>query len=262
MKKILITGANSYIGTSFETYIQQYAENYQLDTVDMIDGSWRDKDFSEYDVVYHVAGIAHQKECKENVDLYYKVNRDLAVDVAKKAQEEGVKQFIFLSSMSVYGKEEGVITKETLPVPKSHYGISKLQAEQGILVHQSENFRIAVLRPPMVYGEGCKGNYQTLVKIAEKLPIFADYKNVRSMVEIGVLCSFVKNLIDEESAGLFFPQNKEYVCTCKMIQSIAQKSGKNFKLTKLFNPAIWILKTFTRKGKKAFGNLVYADDLR
>ena len=128
MKKILITGANSYIGTSFEKYLKEnYPDEYIVDTVDMIDGSWREKSFAGYDSVFHVAGIAHQKETKKNAHLYYEVNRDLAVETAKKAKSEGVKQFIFLSSMSVYGMDTGVITKETKPNPKSNYGKSKFQ---------------------------------------------------------------------------------------------------------------------------------------
>ena len=129
MKKILITGANSYIGMSFENYIKKnYPDDYEVDTVDMIDGTWRDKDFSGYDAVFHVAGIAHQKETKENAPIYYKVNRDLAIETAQKAKNEGVSHFVFLSSMSVYGMETGIITKETVPNPKTNYGISKWQA--------------------------------------------------------------------------------------------------------------------------------------
>ena len=257
MKKVLITGANSYIGTCFEKYMLQFSSDFCVETIDMRGDSWRQKDFSSYYAVFHVAGIVHQKENKKNSELYYKVNRDLAEETAKKAKEEGVKQFVFLSSMSVYGLEQGVITKETLPNPKSNYGKSKLQAEERILLLADKNFKIAILRPPMVYGEGCKGNYQTLIKIAKKFPFFANYRNQRSMVEINVLCEFVKKIIEEYRQGLFFPQNKEYVCTCKMIQEIAEKNGKKLKLYSVFNPLIFVLKLFTKKGKKAFGNLTY-----
>ena len=130
MKKILITGAGSYIGTSFENYMGQWSDEYSVDTVDMIDGSWRKKDFSGYDVVFHVAGIAHIKETKDNAELYYKVNRDMVIETAKKAKTEGVKHFVFLSSMSVYGMETGVITKDTEPNPNTNYGKSKLMAEK------------------------------------------------------------------------------------------------------------------------------------
>lgn len=258
MKRILITGANSYIGMSFEKYIKEdFPNDYEIDTVDMIDGSWREKDFSGYDSVFHVAGIAHQKETKKNAPLYYRVNCDLAIETAQKAKQDGVKQFVFLSSMSVYGIDTGVITRNTIPNPKSNYGKSKLQAEEGIVVLRSDDFKVAVLRPPMVYGEGCKGNYQTLVSIAKMLPVFADYKNQRSMIHIDNLSNSIKIAIDEDYEGLYLPQDPEYVCTCKMVQSIAKDMGKNMKLYRILNPCVWVLKHITGKGKKAFGNLYY-----
>lgn len=255
MKKILITGANSYIGTSFENYIKQWKDEYIVDTVDMIDGSWKGKDFSKYDVVFHVAGIAHIKENIKNASLYYKVNRDLVYEVAKKAKIEGVKQFIFLSSMSVYGIETGVISKNTVPAPKSNYGKSKLQAEELITPLQDSMFNIAVLRPPMIYGKGCKGNYVRLEKFALKSPIFPNIKNRRSMIYIDNLCKFVKQIIDDESKGVFLPQNDEYVCTSEMVKAIAEANGKKIYMTELFNPLLRVLKVSTVN--KVFGDLVY-----
>ena len=114
MKKILITGANSYIGTSFEKWVSRYPDKYSVDTIDMEDNNWKEKSFKGYDVVFHVAGIAHIKETRKNAELYYKVNRDLAFNVAQKAKNDGIKQFVFLSSMSVYGIENGVIDKKKL----------------------------------------------------------------------------------------------------------------------------------------------------
>ena len=163
MKKILITGANSYIGTSFEQYLQQWPEKYQVTTVDMIDGSWRQKSFAGYDTVYHVAGVAHVKETEENRHLYYEINRDLAVETAKKSKDEGVGQFIFMSSMSVYGLDIGIIHKDTEPSPKTSYGKSKYEAEVQLKKLEDEQFHIAILRPPMIYGRGCKGNFQSIV---------------------------------------------------------------------------------------------------
>ena len=256
MKKILITGANSYIGMSFEKYMAQWPEEYQVDTVDMIDGTWREKNFAGYDAVYHVAGIAHIKETEENAHLYYKVNRDLAVETAKKAKADGVSQFIFLSTMAVYGLEEGAINSQTKPMPKSHYGKAKLEAEEEMESLREEEFHLAVLRPPMVYGEGCKGNYQSLIKFAKLMPVFPDYQNQRSMIHINKLCAFIKELVDTYADGLFLPQDDEYVCTCRMVQDIAKGMGKNLKLWKILNPAVSLAKLLPI-GKKAFGDLYY-----
>ncbi|MBU3073197.1 NAD-dependent epimerase/dehydratase family protein [Clostridium estertheticum] len=259
MKNILITGANSYIGISLEKWLEKDSDKYSIDTLDMKDNEWKNKDFSKYDVVFHVAGIAHIKETKENAKLYYKVNRDLVYEVAKKAKNDGVRQFIFLSSMSVYGMETGVIGKETIPDPKSNYGKSKLQAEELIAPLGDSNFRIAIVRPPMVYGKGCKGNYIRLKKFALKTPIFPEIENKRSMIYINNLCEFVKLLIDDCGSGLFLPQNEEYVATSEMVKLIAKAHGKKMHMTKLFNPLLKILKISTVN--KVFGDLVYEKSL-
>ncbi len=266
MKRILITGANSYIGTSVEKYLAQWPEQYQVDTIDMKDGSWREKSFAGYDSVFHVAGIAHvntKKLDKIAKDNYWMVNTELPVAVAEKAKTEGVKQFIFLSSMSVYGehgsiKSPVVITRETKPNPKDIYGQSKLEAEEGLRLLGSEEFVVCILRPPMIYGPGCKGNYPMLEKAALKLPFFPDIKNDRSMLQIDLLCSYLQKLIDYNSAGIHFPQNPEYVCTSKMVQEIAEKHGKSIKLTKVFNPAIKLLSGKITLVNKVFGSLVYS----
>jgi len=255
MKNILITGKNSYIGTSLENWLMREPDKYNVDTVDMKDGSWKEKDFSQYDVVFHVAGIAHIKETSDNQDLYYKVNRDLAYETAQKAKQDGVEQFIFLSSMSVYGIEQGVIDRNTPLSPSSAYGKSKIEAENSINKLQDDSFTVATLRPPMVYGKGCRGNYPRLVGLALKTPIFPKVDNKRSMIYIDNLSEFVKQLIDNGSGGLFFPQNADYVNTSEMVRLIAEAHGKKIVMTKLFNPLLRLLNVSTVNN--VFGDLVY-----
>ena len=255
MKRVLITGKNSYIGTSLENWLMREPDKYKVDTVDMKDRSWKEKDFSSYDVVFHVAGIAHIKETSDNQNLYYKVNRDLAYETAQKAKQDGVEQFIFLSSMSVYGIEQGVIDKNTPLTPNSAYGKSKIEAEKLINKLKDDSFTVATLRPPMVYGKGCRGNYPRLVGLALKTPIFPKVDNKRSMIYIDNLSEFVKRLIDNRSGGLFFPQNADYVNTSEMVRIIAEVHGKRVVMTKLFNPLLRLLNVSTVN--KVFGDLVY-----
>lgn len=259
MKKILITGAGSYVGTNFERWMARFPDKYVVDTVDMKDKFWRDKDFSAYDVVFHVAGIAHVSSDPKLKDLYYKVNRDLTIETAKKAKAEGVKQFIFMSSIIVYGessREKRVIDRNTRPNPSNFYGDSKLQAEKGIQSLEDDIFKVVILRPPMIYGKGSKGNYPKLSKAAQKLPIFPDIENERSMIHIDNLCEFVKLMIDYEESGIFFPQNAEYVKTSEMVKLIAEVHGKKIILTKVFNPIIKKLYGINIVSK-VFGNLIY-----
>lgn len=257
MKKILITGKNSYIGDSVGNYLLQEPNKYIVNIKDTVGWVPKPDEFSGYDVVFNVAGIAHIKETATNRQKYYLINRDLAVNIAMAAKRGGVRQFILLSSMSVYGLLEGHITKTTVPHPVNAYGDSKLQADQEIEKLADDTFKFACLRPPMVYGKGCKGNYQQLRKISLWSPIFPKCRNQRSMIYIGNLCAFIKGTIDEEKTGIFFPQNLEYVSTCDMVKKISVLHGKSLILTSAFN---WIVKNIPfRKLKKAFGDLTYEE---
>jgi len=259
MKKILITGKNSYIGTSVENWLGKEPSKYIVDTVDMIDGSWKEKNFSGYDVVFHVSGIAHVSSDPRMEELYYKVNRDLAIETAKKAKAEGVKRFIFMSSIIVYGDSSSskrFIDRNTVPTPSSFYGNSKLQAEEGIKHLESDTFKIVVLRPPMIYGKGSKGNYPRLANLAKKTPVFPDIDNERSMLHIDNLCEFIKVMIDQEETGVFFPQNAEYVKTSELVKAIAEVHGRKIRMTGLFNPVIRLIFGIGAVSK-VFGNLVY-----
>ncbi len=270
MKKILITGANSYIGTSFEKYIKEnFSENYSVDTIDMIDGSWRDKDFSGYDSIFHVAGIAHSDNGKisaEKEKLYYAVNTDLAVETAKKAKVDGVKQFIYMSSAIVYGDSAPIgktkrITKDTPVSPANCYGDSKVQAENGLNPLNSEKFNVVILRPSMIYGKGSKGNYPLLAKIASLTPVFPYVENERSMLYIENLCEFVRLMVENEEHGTFWPQNAEYSNTSELVKMIAEAHGKKVYLIRGFGWALKIMSKVTGLVNKAFGSLSYDIEL-
>ena len=266
MIKILITGANSYIGTSLEKWLARYSDKYIVETIDMIGDSWKEKAFSGFDVVFHVAGIAHVSSAPKKKELYYRVNRDLTIETAKKAKKAGVKQFIFMSSIIIYGEsgkigQGKVIDRDTIPEPKDFYGDSKLQAEKGLKALETDNFKIVILRPPMIYGKGSKGNYPKLAKAARILPIFPEIENERSMLHIDNLCEFIKLMIDNEESGLFFPQNKEYVKTSEMVKLIAEMYGKKIRLVKNFNSVLKLMGLKVGLINKVFGNLVYEESV-
>ncbi len=270
MKKVLITGANSYIGSSFEKYANMYySSELSIDTVDMLDGSWKKKDFSPYDVIYHVAGIAHAdvgKVSEEEKTRYYAINTDLAIETAEKAKKEGVGQFVFMSSAIIYGEAAPYgkvkrITKDTEPHPSNFYGDSKWQADKGVRRLASDSFKVTILRPPMIYGKGSKGNYPLLAKLAKKLPLFPKVKNERSMLYIENLCEFVCQVIIRRKDGIYWPQNSEYSSTCKLVKMISEVNGHSMFSIKAFN---WMVRVASmlpgkigRLTNKAFGNMVY-----
>ena len=262
MKRVLIVGKHSYIGTSVEKMLKKWPDRYTVDTVDSRNGAWKEHSFVGYDSALHVAGIAHVTKEHESKELYLCVNRNLAIDVAEKAKSEGVKQFILMSSIIVYGdsgyiNQKRIIDQNTIPKPTNSYGESKLQAEMGVGLLEDEGFKVVILRPPMVYGKGCKGNYVRLSKIAQKIPLFPDIRNERSMLHIDNLCQFIQYMIDNEEHGVFFPQNAEYVRTSEMVRLIADAHGKRVRLTRLVNPILLLMGCRISTFKKIFGNFVY-----
>lgn len=274
MKKILITGANSYIGTSFEKYIyENYRDEYQIDTLDMMDSNWKEYDFNGYDSIFHVAGIAHAdvgNVSKETEKLYYQVNCDLAYETALKAKKSKVKQFIYMSSIIVYGEsapygKTKIITKDTKPEPANFYGDSKLQAEIKLRKLKDDYFSVCVLRPPMIYGPGSKGNYQLLSKLAKKVSIFPNVNNKRSVLHIENLCLYLIKCIEETRDGIYFPQDEERISTSKMVEKLANENNKKIFMTRCLNPFIFIISRMPGKisklCNKAFGSIYIADDL-
>ena len=288
--KILITGAHSYVGEQVEKYLEEYnkkifefsseKKRYIVETISLYGEEWKKKDFSYYDVVFHVAGIAHQDDdttikkkssCAigsktredEQGTKYYAINRDLAIACAKKAKAEGVKQFIFMSSMIVYsGLEEDCITFKTPIRAKNYYGDSKLQADLAIQALQSDKFDVVILRPPMIYGKGCKGNFPKMVKLAPILPVYPIVGNRRSMLYIENLAEFVRLMIENRERGVFFPQNKEYVDTGVMIREIARVH--HCKLLPGFKIPLKLMQNLPGKlgklSRKAFSSFYYQQE--
>lgn len=273
-KKVLITGAGSYIGRSFLDYAKKYyPENFEIDELDMVGDAWRECDFSNYDIVYHVAGVAHAdvgNVSEETKEKYYAVNTDLTVEVAQKAKTEKVKVFIFMSSMIVYGEsapygKKKVIDEHTVPTPANFYGDSKLQADVAVRELADDSFKVIVLRPPMIYGRGSKGNYPVLAKLAKKLPVFPEADNERSMLYIENLCEFLCQvmLVEQikQNATILIPQNAEWTNTSVMVEEIAKVSGKKIAIMKALKPAVAMAGKLPGKiggmTNKAFGNSCY-----
>ncbi len=269
MKKVLITGANSYVGCSFEDYIKSHSVGYQIDTIDMTDDSWREKSFFGYDAILHVAGIVHRDSSRvgeKEKALYYQVNTELAVETARKAKADGVKQFILMSTAGVYGDgaPPGIlklITRETIPAPSDVYRDSKLLAEKEILPLQARHFHVVIIRPPMIYGKGCKGNYPKLSALAQRLPVFPSITNKRSMIYIDNMCEFIRLMIKNEEKGIFHPQNAEYTNTSELVQMIAEAHGKKMTLVCGFGWLLNIISHWNRKVNRAFGNFCYEEDM-
>ena len=265
MIKVLITGAGSYVGESVRKYILSTSSDFEIDAVDTMGDNWKKADYSQYDVVYHVAGIAHVNADPKMEPLYYKVNRDLTIAVAEHAKAAGVKQFIFMSSQIVFHESQSlkteVLTSETKENPNGFYGDSKLQAELGIKPLEDENFKVCILRPCMIYGPNAKGNFPRLAKLACKTPIFPCWHNKRSMLYIDNLAEFVKQAVLRGLSGTFYPQNRELADTVEIIRFFAKAAGHKVWITRLLNPFVWLGSFVLQPINKMFATYYYAPEM-
>ena len=257
---ILITGAGSYVGTQVENWLEKDGQ-FKVDAVDTFGENWKKADYTQYEVVYHVAGIAHVNADPKMEPLYYQVNRDLTIAIAKHAKEAGVKQFIFMSSMIVFHESQSlkaeVLTRDTQPNPNGFYGDSKLQAEMGLKELECETFKVCILRPPMIYGPNSKGNFPRLAKLAVKTPVFPAWHNKRSLLFIDNLGEFVKQAIVRQLSGTFYPQNRELADTVEIIRFFAKEAGHKVWITRLLNPFVWLGSFILQPINKMFATYHY-----
>ena len=260
MKKILILGNDGYIGSHVENWLKK-DETLEVDGLCIKNDAWKDKDFTGYDVIINAAGIAHIQPREELRSLFYSINTDLTIRLCEKSKLSGAGQFIFLSSMNVFGDHCGIVTNTDNPSPTSFYGDSKLKADQAIQKMNTDFFKVASVRPPAVYGKGCTGNFPTLVRYAARLPVFPEYEQKKSMIYIDNLCEFIRLLIEHESFGVFHPQNREYTSTTEMVREIARVQGHSIRFTKIFNPLLRLLEKRLRIINCAFADDAYELEL-
>lgn len=265
MKRVLITGANSYVGTNVEAWLKKIPESFQVETVSTFNDEWKRTDFSKFDSVFHVAGIAHVDAKKKMEPLYRKVNTDLTIEIATWAKNSGVKQFIFMSSGIVFKESRSlkanVVTPDTIPDPNGFYGDSKLQAEIGLHKLEDDKFKIAILRPPMIYGPNCKGNFMRLAKLATVTPIFPAFHNKRSMLFIDNLAEFVKQAILREISGIYYPQNVELADTVEIVKTFAKQNSHKLHVWKWMNIFVYIGAPFIRSINKMFADFYYVPEM-
>jgi len=261
---LLITGANSFIGRAVQSHLKDSSE-IKASAVSVRGDAWRSMDFSGFDCILHAAGIAHVSPDPSLNEQYVAVNHRLTVEIAQKAKAEGVKQFIFLSSMIVFGEASpaGVrrtITAESAPAPVNAYGQSKLDAESGLLALEDDSFRVAIIRPPMVYGPGCKGNYNTLVKLAEKLPVFPEFENRRSMIYVENLAELIRLIALSCDRGIFHPQDASARSVTDIVRQICAVHQKHMHFWRILSP---LVRLAGRGGivRRAFGDMVYEQSM-
>ena len=236
-KNILITGANGYVGSSF---IDLYTKEHLFTKFSLLTNKIDKIDFSNIDIVLHCAALVHQKE-EHSYEKYHEINVDYPVNLAKLAKENGVKQFIFISTIAVYGEDLEKLNENTICNPITPYGKSKLEAEKQLLELNNEDFVVSIIRPPMVYGKNAPGNIDSLIKLVKKLPILplAKINNKRSFISIQNLCHLIDEIIrfrieyGMTGENIFLASDDEPLSTSRLIELIAKNLDKKIYLVKI-----------------------------
>ena len=243
---ILVTGARGYIGNAF---IEKYQHIYRIKSFSLMRGGLEDLDLSGIDTVLHLAALVHQKK-ELPYKEYEQINIHYPIELAKKAKGNGVKQFIFMSTIAVYGNHCSNLSEDTICNPLTNYGKSKLKSENALLALQDENFIISIIRPPMVYGMDAPGNIKSLVSLIKKLPVlpFAKIDNKRSFVFIGNLIALIDTIIKRKASGIFLAGDDKAISTTylsKMISTQLNQKKYFIKLPlfivflKMFKPSLY-----------------------
>ncbi len=262
--KVLITGAHGYIATHLKWHFDKFSSAGEKTTLlDLRAVQWKDEDFSAYDTVIHCAALVHKDDTRYSLQDYMDVNTHLTRELAEKAKAEGIPYFVFFSTEGVYGTtgsfyEPVILTKAREPKPIKKYEISKYEAEKELQKLEDESFRLAIIRPPFVYGKGCPGNYSRLRNIVLKYGLVPKIENRKSMIYIENLCEFVYQICKRREAGKFLPQDLPYRCTADMCRLIAKYNGKRLMETSLFNPLIKLASNWIRSIRVSFGSEYYS----
>lgn len=237
MKKLFITGSNGFVGNYF---INKYKSIYNIKTFSFLKDNINTLDCSGLDVVFHLSALVHQMG-GASAEEYEKVNVTQTLVLANKAKESGVKHFIFMSTVKVYGEETNIkYTEETPCTPEDEYGKSKLKAERLLLELEDDGFKVSIIRTPIIYGYGVKANIKNLISLVNKVSIlpFGDIQNKRSMVYIGNICHLVNRVIESPiklgmTGNIFLCADDIPLSTTELCELIAKNLNKKVTLVKI-----------------------------
>lgn len=222
---ILITGASGFVGLHA---IQVFRKKYNVDTISLKGKNPEEIELNKYEVILHLAGIAHQTK-KISSGEYESANHKLPVQLAKKANEQGVGHFIFISTVKVYGENsEQALNENSKCTPVDAYGQSKLNAEKDLLSMNSDSFIVSVIRPALIYGKGVKGNLAKLVNLIRAVPVipFPLIHNKRSLVYVENLLAMVDKIIEKRIPGIFLACDVNDISTTQLISAFAAELKK------------------------------------
>ncbi|KAB7889785.1 NAD-dependent epimerase/dehydratase family protein [Poseidonibacter ostreae] len=229
--KILVTGSSGYLGSSF---VDKYKDKYKFEKFSLLTQKLKDINFDCVDIVLHCAALVHQK-VEHSYEKYHEINVEYPLELAKLAKQGGVKQFVFISTIAVYGEDEEKLDENIICNPITPYGKSKLEAEKELLQLNDDNFIVSIVRPPMIYGKEAPGNIDSLVKMVKKMSIIplGGIENQRSFISIQNLCHLIDIMIEKQKSGVFLASDDESLSTTKLCELIAKNLDKKVYLVKI-----------------------------
>ena len=251
MLNILLTGSSGFVGSYFKN---KYADNYNISTFSFLNDNFKELKFLRIDAIVHLSALVHQMGGASKEE-YEKINVTQTLDLAKKAKENGVKHFVFMSTVKVYGEETDLAYTELSECnPQDDYGKSKLIAEEELLKLEDDSFKVSIVRTPIVYGYGVKANIKNLISLVGKVPIlpFGGIENKRSMVYVGNLCHLVDVIIQKKISGVFLASDDKAISTTGLIELIAKELDKKIYLVK-----ISFFESFLKLMKPSFHKRLY-----
>lgn len=252
IKNLLITGSNGYLGSSF---IKEYKDKHNFEKFSLLNQKLKNINFDSIDVILHCAALVHQK-VENPYERYYEVNIEYPIKLAKLAKNHGVTQFVFISTIAVYGDEKEKLDENTICKPITLYGKSKLEAEKELLNLNDDSFVVSIIRPPMIYGKDAPGNIDSLIKLIKKLPLLplGRIENKRNFIYIQNLCNMIDEIITQKQNGIFLASDDEPLSTTRLIELIAKNLNKKIYLIK-----IPFFETFLKMVKPSFHKRLYGN---
>lgn len=226
MAKVLITGANSFVGSNYK----KYSKNSVIEEISLFDHNPANIEFGKYDVVLHLVAIVHQSK-KISESKYFEINKELCLQTAINAKNAGIKQFVFLSTVKVYGRYQpgkGSWNESSVCDPEDGYGKSKYAAEVALKELDDNNFTVSIVRTPLVYGEDVKANMRSIIKLVERFSILplGKINNKRSFTSIENLVAFIDRIIEKRASGVFIAKDEEALSTTELVNFISESLGK------------------------------------
>lgn len=251
---ILMTGANGFVGQHLSA---ELSRAHNIRTLSF--STYESDELGEIDVVVHLAALVHQMKGAPEED-YFRINTEKTIDLAKRAKECGVKHFIFMSTIKVYGEKTASkpFDENSSCYPEDAYGRSKLSAEKILRDMEDAHFTVSIVRSPLVYGEHVKANMLNLMTLINKVPVlpFGGIFNKRSLVYVGNLAAMIQEIIIQQKSGIFLVSDRQAVSTTQLIEMLADAMGKKRMLISL--PSFLrklLLKMRPALYERLFGNL-------